>query len=146
MDSVPKMKSVLREFVFEKNLLTHSFLAVKTNVKMLIKFVLMVNAGTNVKYTIYALANHLKIALDINTALSVNVLIQEDVLATAPVTKDSCVVMSTACLKNVLRMKIVTMRYQRIIISVLINLVCQENVQLMMIARIMSTYVINSDA
>ena len=146
MDSVLKMKYVLREFVFEKSLQTHSFPAVRTNVKMLIKFVLMANAGTNVKYTIYALANPLKIALDINTALSVNVLIQEDVLAVAPVTKDSFVVTGTACLKNVLRMKIVTMIYQKIIISVLINIVYQENVQLIMIARIMSTYVINFDA
>ena len=53
MDSVPKMKSVLREFVFEKNLLTHRFLVVNTDAKMLIKFVLMVNAGINVKSTTY---------------------------------------------------------------------------------------------
>ena len=87
MDSVPKMKFVLREYVFLKNLRL-LLLVVKINVKMLTKSVLMGNAGTNVRSTIYALASPLKIARDINTAILVIVVIQEDVSVTAPVTKD----------------------------------------------------------
>ena len=88
MDSVPKMKSVLREYVFLKNPRPHLLLVAKINVKMLTKSVLMGNAGTSVKSTIYALASPLKIARDINTAILVIVVIQEDVSVTAPVTKD----------------------------------------------------------
>ena len=52
MDSVPKMKFVLREYVFLKNLRL-LLLVVKINVKMLTKSVLMANAGISVKSTIY---------------------------------------------------------------------------------------------
>ena len=76
MDSVPKMKSVLKEFVLKKNLLIHRLLIVNTDANMLMKFVLMVNAGTNAKSTTYVPVNKILTALMAITAILMVIALQ----------------------------------------------------------------------
>ena len=92
MDSVPKMKSVLREFVFEKNLLTHRFLVVNTDAKMLIKFVLMVNAGINVKTTTYVPVKKILTVLMTITAIAMVLVLQCPNVSTLTIATKECYV------------------------------------------------------
>ena len=69
MDFAPTMKSVLREYVFLKNLHSRVFLAVKINVQIKTKYVLMANVETNVKSTTYVIARAILIVLFTITAM-----------------------------------------------------------------------------
>ena len=92
MDSVPKMKSVLREFVFKKNLLTHRLLIVSTDVKMLMKFVLMVNAGINVKSTTYVPVKKILTVLMTITAIAMVLVLQYPNVSTLTIATKECYV------------------------------------------------------
>ena len=69
MDFVPKIKSVLREYVFLKNLYCQVLLAVKINVKIQTKYVLMANVEANVKSTTYVIARAILTVLFTITAM-----------------------------------------------------------------------------
>ena len=76
VDSVPRMKSVLRECVFLKNLRPQILLIVNTNAKMLTKSVLMVNAGTNAKSTTYVPVKKILTVLITITAIPMVLVLQ----------------------------------------------------------------------
>jgi hypothetical protein len=89
VDSVPKMKSVLRECVLLKSLRPHRLLIANINVKKLTKSVLMVNAGTNVKSTTYVSVKEILTVLITITAITmVLVLHNENVKILAIATKE----------------------------------------------------------
>ena len=112
VDYAPMMKSVLKEYVFLRNLHSQILLVVKINAKMLTMYVRMVNAETSARCTIYVLANRTQIALDINTVILALVDFHRNVLRTTIALKEWFVISNTANLKNVLRMRIVIARFQ----------------------------------
>ena len=86
------MKSVLKEFVLKKNLLIHRLLIVNTDVKMSMKFVLMVNAGTNVKSTTYVTVKMILPVLMAITAIAMVLALQHPNVNTLMSAKKECYV------------------------------------------------------
>ena len=99
MDSVPKMKSVLREYVFLKNLRL-LLLVVKINVKMLIKSVLMANAGISVKSTIYVPVKHILTVLIAITAIASVFVLQDPTVKLLTIATKECFVKREAVSQN----------------------------------------------
>ena len=99
MDSVPKMKFVLREYVFLKNLRL-LLLVVKINVKMLTKSVLMANAGISVKSTIYVPVKDSLTVLITITAIALVLVLQDLNVKPLKIATTECFVKREAVSQN----------------------------------------------
>ena len=100
MDSVPKMKSVLREYVFLKIPRPHLLLIANINVKMLTKSVLMANAGISVKSTIYVPVKDILTVLITITAIALVLVLQDPNVKLLTIATKECFVKREAVSQN----------------------------------------------
>jgi len=129
------MKSVLREYVLLKNLRTLQLLVAKINVKMPTKSVLMVNAGTNVKSTIYAHVKEILTVLITIPAIAMVLVLQDSNVTILTIATKECFAKREAVSKN-LNVIMTKSAKERIKYATVENVLCvQKNVSKILIVK-----------